>query len=90
MDWPPPVEEWLLIELRKSWAEYKVKHPEVQEQIDHYRRVLSMPLKKGGGKAAVSQNIKELYNNGTKKRSRKQIVAIAESAARGGKKRKKK
>lgn len=42
-----------------------------------------MPLKTG--KKNVGYNIKELTNNGTKKRSRKQIIAIAESAARKGK-----
>ena len=31
---------------------------------------------------AVSKNIHELYHNGKKKRSMKQIIAIAESAAR--------
>ncbi len=49
-----------------------------------------MPLKKGGGQKAVSANIKELTLHGTKKRPRKQIIAIAERAARGGKKRGKK
>ena len=48
-----------------------------------------MPLKRGGQKA-VSSNIKELKTNGTKKRSQKQIVAIALNAARGGKKKSKK
>lgn len=53
-----------------------------------------MPLKKSSGKGrkainkAVSENIHELVHHGTKKRSHKQIVAIAESAARKGKKRK--
>lgn len=55
-----------------------------------------MPLKKAANKskkavnAAIATNIKELYYNGTKKRPMKQIVAIAESAARNRKGKKKK
>lgn len=51
-----------------------------------------MPLKKASSNSskainkAVSANIHELYHNGKKKRSMKQIIAISESAARGGKK----
>lgn len=42
---------------------------------------IMMPLKRGG-KEAVSANIKELTHHGKKKRSRKQIIAIAMHAAR--------
>ncbi len=51
-----------------------------------------MPLKKATCKTkkciekAVSYNIHELAHNGIRKRSNKQIVAIAFSAARRGKK----
>ena len=47
-----------------------------------------MPLQRGGQKA-VSSNISELTHHGSKKRSRNQIIAIALSAARGGKSRSK-
>lgn len=55
-----------------------------------------MPLKKAASKSkkainkAVAQNIHELSHYGKKKRSHEQIIAIAESAARGrsGKKKK--
>lgn len=52
-----------------------------------------MPLKTAGSKSksainkAVSYNIHELSHNGKKKRSRAQIIAISENAARGGKRR---
>ena len=36
---------------------------------------------------AVSKNIHELFHNGKKKRSMKQIIAISETYARGRKKR---
>lgn len=57
--------------------------------IDIYtlKETHAMPLQTKG-KNAVGNNIKELTNNGTKKRSRKQIIAIAESAARKGKSKK--
>jgi len=45
-----------------------------------------MPLKKGG-KKAVAYNMHELSSAGAKKRPQKQKIAIALSAARGGKKR---
>lgn len=51
-----------------------------------------MPLKKASGKSkkdfqrAVSENMHELKHNSTKKRSQKQRIAIALTAARGGKK----
>lgn len=45
-----------------------------------------MPLKKGSGKKVVSANIKELVHSG---RPRKQAVAIALSAARKAKAKKK-
>ena len=56
-----------------------------------------MPLKKASSSSkksinkAVSENIHELSHHGTRKRSRQQIIAIAESAARGrsGKKKRK-
>lgn len=53
-----------------------------------------MPLKKGGKskksfQKAVSANMHELTHNGSRPRSQKQKIAIALSAARGGKKRKK-
>lgn len=53
-----------------------------------------MPLKKAGkGKKsfqkAVSANMHELTHNGSRPSSQKQKVAIALSAARGGKKKKK-
>ncbi len=50
-----------------------------------------MPLKKAKGKSkkainkAVASNIDELYHHGSMQRPMKQIIAIAESAARGGK-----
>lgn len=53
-----------------------------------------MPLKKATSKSkkainkAVSYNIDELFHHGKKQRSHQQIVAIAESAARGKKKKK--
>lgn len=55
-----------------------------------------MPLKKASSKSkksinkSVAANIHELSHHGTKKRSRAQIIAISESAARGrsGKKKK--
>jgi hypothetical protein len=55
-----------------------------------------MPLRKAKNKSkseinkAVAYNIQELSHNGTKERSRAQIIAIAESAARRGKSKKKK
>lgn len=55
-----------------------------------------MPLKKSANKSkkainsAIAANIKELYYNGSKKRPMNQIVAIAESSARGRKSKKKK
>lgn len=53
-----------------------------------------MPLKKGGkGKKsfqkAVSENMHELTHHGSRPRSQKQKIAIALTAARGGKKKKK-
>jgi hypothetical protein len=48
-----------------------------------------MPLQKAHGRSkkavnkTVSANIHELAHHGTKKRSHRQIIAIAESAARG-------
>lgn len=54
-----------------------------------------MPLPKAKGKSKkainkqVSKNIDELVHHGTKKRSKGQIVAIAEATARGTKKKKK-
>jgi hypothetical protein len=56
---------------------------------------MPLPKAKGHSKKAinrqVSANIHELSHHGTKKRSHAQIVAIAESTARGqsGKKKKK-
>mgnify|MGYP001563210582 CR=1 FL=1 len=44
-----------------------------------------MPLLKG--KANIGRNIEELTEHGSRPRSHKQIVAIALSVARGGKKR---
>lgn len=44
-----------------------------------------MPLRKKG-KDCVSKNISELHKKGTKKRSNKQIVAIAHSACGKSKK----
>ena len=47
-----------------------------------------MPLKSGSSKATISENIRELYHANSdkkKKRSRKQIVAIAYSVARRSK-----
>ena len=54
-----------------------------------------MPLKHGGKtkkskQKAVSANISELTHHGTKPRSRKQIIAIAMSAAGLSKKKRKK
>lgn len=50
------------------------------------------PKAKGKGKKAinkqVSKNVQELYNKGTQKRSRAQIIAIAEATARGRKSKK--
>jgi hypothetical protein len=55
---------------------------------------MPLPASKSKSKKAinhqVSRNIDELYHHGTKKRSMKQIVAIAESTARGRNKKKKK
>lgn len=42
-----------------------------------------MPLKKGKSQGAISQNISELVKSG---RPIKQAIAIAETTARGGKK----
>lgn len=48
---------------------------------------MPLPKSKGRSKKAinkqVSANIHELVHHGTKKRSHKQIVAIAEATARG-------
>ena len=41
-----------------------------------------MPLKPGSSPKTISANIEELYKHGRRKRSRKQIVAIAEANAR--------
>lgn len=41
-----------------------------------------MPLKKGGSRETISENISELTHHGSRPRSRKQIVAIALSQAR--------
>jgi len=41
-----------------------------------------MPLKSGKSKATISANIRELTHHGTRKRSHKQIVAIALAKAR--------
>ena len=55
-----------------------------------------MPLPKAKGKSKkainrqVSKNIDELVHNGTRKRSMRQIIAIAEATARGRKGSKKK
>jgi hypothetical protein len=54
-----------------------------------------MPLKKASSSSkkainkAVSANIRELYHNGKKARSMKQIIAISETAARGRRSKKK-
>ena len=45
-----------------------------------------MPLKKGSSQKTISSNIRELIEHGTRKRSRKQIIAIALSQARKSKK----
>lgn len=44
-----------------------------------------MPLKKGSSRETISSNISELTHHGSRKRSRKQIVAIALSEARKSK-----
>lgn len=58
-----------------------------------------MPLKKGGGQKQVGRNIKELHKGKTyaktlarhgKAVADRQAIAIAEKAARGGKRRKRK
>jgi len=55
-----------------------------------------MPLPKAKGKSKkainkqIAANIRELYAHGSKPRSQAQIVAIAESTARGRKSKKKK
>lgn len=41
-----------------------------------------MPLKPGKSQAVISTNIKELENHGSRPRSHKQIIAIAEAEAR--------
>jgi hypothetical protein len=41
-----------------------------------------MPLDKSGSKASIGKNIAELETNGSRPRSKKQIVAIALSTAR--------
>lgn len=55
---------------------------------------MPLPKAKGHSKKAinrqVSANIHELSHHGTKKRSRQQIIAIAESAARDRPSKKKK
>lgn len=46
-----------------------------------------MPLKSGKSQKTISANIKELENNGSKPRTHRQIIAIAESVAhKSGKK----
>ncbi len=47
-----------------------------------------MPLEKGTSKAAFQHNVRELYNNGTKKRGMKQILAIAYAEQRRSRKKK--
>ena len=47
-----------------------------------------MPLLKGKSKKIISENIKELEEHGTRKRSKKQIVAIALHVAKVKKKKK--
>lgn len=53
---------------------------------------MPLPKAKGTSKKAinkqVSKNIDELVHHGTKKRSHRQIVAIAEATARGRNKKK--
>ena len=44
-----------------------------------------MPLKYGKSKETISENIKELIKSGKRKRTRKQIIAIALSKARESK-----
>jgi len=55
---------------------------------------MPLPKAKGRSKKAinkqVAKNIHELVHHGTKKRSHKQIVAIAEKTARGEKSKRKK
>lgn len=44
-----------------------------------------MPLKKGSSQATIEKNIHELTHNGSRQRSHAQIVAIALSMAKKGK-----
>jgi len=44
-----------------------------------------MPLDKSGTKQAFKKNVDELYHHGTRKRSLKQILAIAYAVQRRGK-----
>lgn len=48
-----------------------------------------MPLLKGSSRKTISKNISELTHHGSRKRSRKQIIAIALSQARKSKHRRK-
>ena len=45
-----------------------------------------MPLKEGSSQKTISANIRELIRSGKRKRSRKQIIAIALSKAKESKK----
>ncbi len=47
-----------------------------------------MPLKSGKSQKTISENIRELVKKGKRKRSRKQIIAIALSKSRESKQRK--
>lgn len=47
-----------------------------------------MPLKRGSSQRTISANISELTHHGSRKRSHRQIVAIALAQARKSKKKK--
>ena len=47
-----------------------------------------MPLAKGSSRKTISRNISELTHHGSRKRSHKQIVAIALAQARKSRKKK--
>jgi hypothetical protein len=48
-----------------------------------------MPLKESSSKQAFKQNVSELYHHGTRKRSMRQIIAIAYAEQRKAKAKKK-